>query len=122
MSRTPRLFKTNIPDDLALEFFRPLGLTSLSDSMWIHRDIFTPHLMGHLEQLLPLIEPYYQGHQKHYVTRKLTVNGYIQILRHICRNKDMRLLSREVGRKKTVAYQLQSDILPTFTFTQNDWL
>ena len=121
MSRTPRLFKTNIPDELALDFFRPLGIKHFSDTVWIQKDIFTPHLMTELEHLLPLIEPYYQGHQKHYVTRPLTPNRYIQILRHICKNRGMRLLSKEMGRKKTVAYRLQSEERPCFVLSQKDF-
>ena len=122
MNRTPRLFKAPLPDELVLEFFRPLGLTTLADTVWIQKSIFTPHLMQQLEELLPLIEPYYQGYQKHYITRTLTPTRYIQILRHICKSRGMKLNSKEMGRKKEMAYQLQSGESPSFSLTSEDWL
>lgn len=77
--------------------------------------------MSQLEGLLPLVEPYYQGHQKHYVTRPLTPSGYVQILRHMCKSRGMELVSKEMGRKKQVAYQLKSGTVPKFILTPSDW-
>jgi hypothetical protein len=114
MNMTPRVFKTPIPDEVALEFFKPLGVSSLSSQMWVFRDIFTPKLCSELQELVTTIEPYYQNHQKHYATREFTVNGYIQILRHICKSRGWVLQAKEIGRKKSTAYRLCADTPATF--------
>jgi hypothetical protein len=114
MNLTPRVFKTPIPDELALKFFRPLGIDSLTSQMWVFRDIFTPKLCQELTALVPQIEPYYQGHQKHYAIREFSVNGYIQILRHICKSRGWQLQAKEIGRKKSTAYRLCADVDPVF--------
>ena len=119
MNYTPRVFREAIPDDLALEFFKPLGVQTLSSPIWVFRDIFTPRLCLQLEELLPMIEPYYQRHQRHYVTRPFTVNGYIQILRHICKSRQWKLEAKEIGRKKSTAYRLVADAPVSFEVVFN---
>lgn len=112
-----KVFKTEVPTELFLELLRPLGIKSLHDSHWIDREIFTQKLIKELELLLPLIEPYYQTHAKHYVHREVNIVNYMQILRHICRQKGMKIVTRESGKRKLTQYRLESDTQTEFTLT-----
>ena len=104
-----KLFIEPVPEDLALQLFSHVGLTSLHDSRWFRKkDI--EFVMKHIEEDLPLLEPYYLPHRKFYLTRTMSGSRIACIFRQIARCLGLMLEASERSRygEKQTYYRLIS--------------
>lgn len=115
MSKSSRLFRNDVPNELVLQFFQTIGVKSFEDFTWWSKDRLTESVCLKLDSLLPLLEPYYFPHKRFLITRDMTPVRYIQVLRQLAKAKGMVLESKEYkdrnhNRKKITLYRLRSEM------------
>ena len=64
-----------------------------------------------LEPFLQLLLEYYHLSKRHYITRKLTYNSFVTIIRQICRSKNINYASKIVYSKSDydIVYHIYED-------------
>lgn len=124
MRGVDRLFRSQVPEELVLQFFEAIGVKGKDDCKWFSKDVFTEDVKDTVQELLYLLEPYYYPHKAYLVKREMSELRYIQIYRQMAMCMKYKLekreaKGREVYKRKTTLYRLISDkpIEQTASFT-----
>jgi len=89
-----QIFRENIPINILFDILNKLCLKTekyyLIDNNAYKKLIYNQYH----EDFLTTILPYYQESKKFYVTRELTYNSFINIVRQICKSNDIMFTSK----------------------------
>lgn len=125
MSKSSRLFRNDIPNELVLKFFQTIGVKTFQDFTWWSKERLTQSVCQKLDALLPELEPYYYPHKRFLIQRQMNAVRYIQVLRQLAKAKGMILESKEhkdknQNRKKITLYRLRSETSSILTVLPED--
>jgi hypothetical protein len=114
MKKIERVFREAVPDELVLKFFEAIGVKGKDDCKWFSKHVFTEPVCEKIQELLPLLEPYYYPHKQFIITRGMTELRYLQIYKQLAACMSYKLekreaKGREVYKRKTILYRLASD-------------
>ena len=106
-----RIFRENVPEELVMEFFAFIGVKEKQDCKWFSKEVFTEEVIEKVNDLLPVLEPYYYPHKSFLLTRQMGQIGYVQIYKQLASCIDCVLerresKGREVYKRKTTLYRL----------------
>jgi hypothetical protein len=66
----------------------------------INNEIFKQYILSNkLNNFIEFIKPYYLSSKKNYITRNITYNNFITILRHICKHLNIEYNKRIIYNK-----------------------
>ena len=117
VNHSPRLFNAVIPDNIVLEFFMAIGLSSLSDTRWVSISELTNRTIERVRDLRQILLPYVHNHKRYILTRNFD-GPYmcIRLIRQIAKAKGYTVQSRECKdrnwttiKRKTSMYRLISN-------------
>ncbi len=91
---TTQLFKSNIPNDILFDFLEAIYLFKSENFYTISNTSFKKAtFLNLIDNFCKTIKKYYHNSKHHYLTRNITYNRLITIIRQICKHNKIPITS-----------------------------